>query len=150
MRPEVDTIDRQWEDLRQRFNRKGVLLPSRHDFKFVGIVRSIFLAKLGKSVGWKYQQFWPAAHHVPDAEKPSLWLFVDALRHYGRLAGMEQQDAKGRWAEKMAKWAEGVASGSSDYQEEHRFDSALRLAFPELAGLIPQPQHYTEDDPPPF
>ncbi len=42
---------------------------SRHDFKFVGMVRSIFLAKLGRAVGWKYQQFWPAAHHVPDAEK---------------------------------------------------------------------------------
>ncbi len=40
-------------------------------------------------------------------KKPSLWLFVKALRHYGRLAGIEQQDNKGRWAEKMAKWAEG-------------------------------------------
>ena len=150
VRPDVDTVDRQWEDLCQRFNRKGVLLPSRHDFKFVGMLRSIFLAKLGRAVGWKYQQFWPAVHHVPDAEKPSLWLFVEALRHYGRLAVIEQQDTKGRWAEKMAKWAEGVASGSSDYQEEHRFDSALRLAFPELAELIPELEQFNEDDPPPF
>lgn len=150
LRPDVDTIDRQWEDLRQRFNRKGVQLPSRHDFKFVGMVRSIFLAKLGRAVGWKYQQFWPAAHHVPDAEKANLWLFVEALRHYGRLAGIEQQDTKGRWAEKMAKWGEGVASGSSDYREEHCFDSALRLAFPELTGLIPEFEQFKEDDPPPF
>lgn len=150
VRPDVATIDRQWEDLRQRFSRKGVQLPSRHDLEFVGMLRSIFLAKLGRAVGWKYQQFLPAVHHVPDAEKPSLWLFVKALRHYGRLAGIEQQDTKSRWADKMAKWDEGVASGSLDYREEHRFDGTLRLIFPELAELIPEPDHYTEDDPPPF
>lgn len=150
VRPDVATIDRQWEDLRHRFGRKGVQLPSRHDFEFVGMLRSVFLAKLGRAVGWKYQQFLPAVHHVPDAEKPSLWLFVEALRNYGRLARIEQQDTKHRWAEKMAKWDEGVASGRSDYREEHRFDGALRLVFPELAGLIPELDHYTEDDPPPF
>lgn len=149
-RPDVATIDRHWEDLRLRFAKQAVQLPSRHDFAFVGIVRSVFLAKLGRAVGWKYQQFWPAAHHVPDAEKPSLWLFIEALRHYGRLAGIEQQDTKGRWAEKMAKWKEGVASGNSAYREEHRFDGMLRLAFPELAGLIPAPDYFDEDDPPPF
>jgi len=149
-RPDLDTVDRQWEDLGARFQRHGVSLPSRHDFTFVGMLRSVFLAKLGRSVGWKYQQFWPAAHHVHDAEKQALWLFVGALRHYGRLAELERLDAKGRWAEKMVKWEDGQAAGDQAYAPEHRYNGALRLAFPELADLIPEPEHFDEDDPPPF
>jgi hypothetical protein len=151
-RPDLAEIDRQWEGLRLRFQRQGTRLPSRHDYAFVGILRSVFLAKLGRAVGWKYQLFWPAAHHVHDAEKPGLWLFNEALRHYGRLADLERQDAKGKWAEKIAKWKDGIAAGDEAYQEEYRFNGALRLAFPELAPFIPEPEHdyYDEDDPPPF
>lgn len=151
-RPDLATVDLQWEDLASRFALRGVRLPSRHDYDFIGILRSVFLAKLGRAVGWKYQKFWPAAHHVPDAEKPSLWLLIEALRHYGRLAELERQDNYGKWAEKMAKWQDGIASGDEAYQEEHRFDGTLRLAFPELSTAIPVTagEFYDEDDPPPF
>jgi len=151
-RPDLTEIDRQWDDLRERFARRGVRLPSRHDYAFVGILRSVFLAKLGRAVGWKYQQFWPAAHHVHDAEKPSLWLFMAALRHYGRLGDLERQDSKRRWAEKVLNWTRGTAAYDPEFAEEHRYDSALRLAFPELARFIPDVKRndFNEDDPPPF
>lgn len=150
-RPDLDTVDWQWDALRGRFEREGVALPSRHDDAFVGVLRSLYLAKLGRSVGWRYKELWPAAHHVHDAEKSSLWLFVPALRHYGRLAGLEAEDRKGRWAEKMARWEDGVATGDRAYAPEHRYDAALRLIFPELSALIPDPgPEYDEDDPPPF
>lgn len=151
-RPDLTEIDRQWEDLAGRFSAQGARLPSRHDYDFVGLLRSVFLAKLGRAVGWKYQQFWPAAHHVHDAEKPCLWLFIAALRHYGRMADLEHLDAKGKWAEKMAKWQDGINAEDAAYREEHRFDGALRLAFPELAPFITvtASEYFDEDDPPPF
>lgn len=151
VRPDLDTVDRQWDDLRGRFAREGVHLPSRHDDAFVGMLRTLYLARLGRSVGWRYTELWPAAHHVHDAEKASLWLFIPALQHYGRLAGLEQEDKRGRWVEKMAKWEHGVANGDSAYAPEHRYDAALLLIFPELSALIPDPgPEYDEDDPPPF
>ena len=102
-------------------------------------------------MGWRYTEFWPAAHHVHDAEKSSLWLFIPALQHFGRLAELELQDKNRRWAEKMAKWEGGVAAGDSAYAPEHRFDGALRLIFPELSALIPDPEpDFDEDDSPPF
>ena len=151
-RPDVPTLSREWDDLQRRFASQGARLPSRHDDQFVGIVRSVFLAKLGRAVGWRYQQFWPAAHHVHDAEKPSLWLFIEALRHYRRLGDLEQQDAKGRWAEKMSRWKEGRASSDAAYVEQHGFDGALRLAFPELGPYVPEAEreYFNEDDLPPF
>ncbi len=138
--------------MQRRFVLLGARLPSRHDDEFVGLVRAVLLAKLGKAVGWRYQQFWPAVHHVHDAEKPSLWLFIEALRHYGRLGEIERQDAKGRWAEKMSKWESGRTSGDAAYAEEHRFDGAMRQAFPELVAFIPEAEreYFNEDDPPPF
>jgi len=151
-RPNVPTLSREWDALQRRFATHGARLPSRHDDEFVGLVRSVFLAKLGRAVGWRYQQLWPAVHHVHDAEKPSLWVFIEALRHYGRLGDLEQQDAKGRWAEKMSRWEEGRAAADAAYLEQHRFDGALRLAFPELAPYVTGvgTEHFSEDDPPPF
>jgi hypothetical protein len=115
-------------------------------------MRSVLLAKLGKAVGWRYQSIWPAAHHVHDAEKGVLWLFMAALRHYGHLVELERQDSKGRWAEKVAKWGRGVASGDAAFVEEHRYDGVVRLAFPELAPYVPEMarEYFTKDDPPPF
>lgn len=151
-RPDLEALSKQWSALQLRFAEAGVRLPSRHEDTFFGMLRSVFLAKLGRAVGWRYQTLWPAAHHVHDAEKPSLWLFMAALRHYGRLAELESQDSKGRWAEKVAKWSRGVASGDAAFVEEHRYDGVLRLAFPELAACVPEVARdfFTEDDPPPF
>lgn len=151
-RPEVATLSLQWNALQQRFAEQGVRLPSRHEDSFIGLMRSVLLAKLGKAVGWRYQSLWPAAHHVHDAEKGGLWLFMAALRHYGRLAELESQDSKGRWAEKVAKWSCWVASGDAAFVEEHRYDGVLRLAFPELASYVPDVarDYFTRDDPPPF
>jgi len=151
-RPDVPTLSRAWDDLQRRFASEGARLPSRHDDQFVGIVRSVFLAKLGKAVGWRYQQFWPAAHHVHDAEKPGLWLFMTSLGHYGRLAEIERQDTKGRWADKVSKWTCGTEAGDEAFTEEHRYDGVIRLAFPELAPFVPEVEreYFNEDDPPPF
>lgn len=150
--PDVPVLIEQWESLQRRFAVQGARLPSRHDDQFVGFVRSVFLAKLGKAVGWRYQQFWPAIHHVHDAEKPALWLFIEALRHYGRMTDLERQDNKGRWTEKMAKLEDGRATGDLAYAEDHRFDDALRLAFPELAPFLPEAEreYFNPGDPPPF
>lgn len=151
-RPDVATISQEWSALQIRFQGEGVRLPSRHEDTFVGLMRSILLAKFGKAVGWRYQALWPAAHHVHDAEKPCLWLFMAALGHYRRLAEIEAQDAKGRWADKVSKWTHGTASGDPAFKEEHRYDGVVRVAFPELADLVPEVEreYFTEDDLPPF
>lgn len=134
--PPVQELDRQWTELSVLFARQGVALPSRTDFDFKDMLRTLYLAKLGKAVGWAYQQFWPAVHHVPDAEKQNLWVFVPALQHYGRLDAIEAEDRRGKWAFKMSLWKEGVAAGDAGYLENHKFDSVVRLIFPELAGKM--------------
>lgn len=148
---ETETANR-WNALRQRFTKEGVRLPFRHDEAFVGLLRSLLLAKLGKAVGWRYKSLFPAAHHVHDAQKQALWIFMQALHHYGRLTEIEQQDGKGRWAEKIAKWERGVANNDPVFREDHRFDAFVRLAFPELAPYVPITafESFDADDPPPF
>lgn len=151
-RPDVPTLNLKWSELQRRFASEGARLPSRHDDEFVGVIRSVFLAKLGRAAGWRYQQFWPAAHHVHDAEKSALWIFIEALRHFDRIADLERQDTKRRWAEKMARWEAGRASRDPAYVEQHRFDDVLRLAFPELTPYLPEVEreYFNEDDLPPF
>lgn len=150
--PDLSIISLQWSALQLRFAEAGVRLPSRHEDSFIDLMRSLFLAKLGRAVGWRYQTLWPAAHHVHDAVKPSLWIFMAALQHYDRLAGLESQDAKGRWAEKVESWTRGVATGEVAFAEDHRYDGVLRLVFPELADFIPEVEreYFNEDDMPPF
>src|SRR5690606_3008514 len=97
-RPELGEMDRQWRELGALFSRHGAPLPSWGDWDFKSLMRCLLLAKFGRAVGWEYTQFWPAAHHVHDAEKRYLWIFIPALRHYGRLAELEAMDKKGKWA----------------------------------------------------
>lgn len=131
-RPELAEMDRQWRELGALFSRHGAALPSWGDWDFKNLMRCLFLAKFGRAVGWEYTQFWPAAHHVHDAEKRYLWIFIPALRHYGRLAELEAMDKKGKWAWKMDAWRRGQDAGDPAFAEEHRFDDVARLIFPEL------------------
>lgn len=150
--PDLQNISDQWRALQLRFAEVGVRLPSRHEDAFIDLIRSLFLAKLGRSVGWRYQTLWPAAHHVHDAVKPSIWIFMAALKHYGRLNELERQDAKGRWADKVASWLRGSAAGDPIYAEDHRYDGVVRIAFPDLSALVPEVEreYFNEDDFPPF
>lgn len=81
-----------------------------------------------------------------------MWIFIEALRHFDRIADLERRDTRGRWAEKMARWAAGLASRDPAYVEQHRFDGVLRLAFPELTPYLPEVEreYFNEDDLPPF
>jgi hypothetical protein len=138
-RPEIAELDRKWEELTRLFDRNQVSLAARYDQDFKSVMRVLYLAKLGRAVGWDYKQFWPAAHHVFDAEKPFLWIFIPALNHYGRLVELEAMDRKGKWAWKMDAWGRGTTTGDASYNENHRFDEQLRLIFPELAHLMVEP-----------
>lgn len=136
-RPEVPVLNREWEDLGRRCLEKGWVLPSRHDDDFIALMRALYSAKHGASVGWNYKDLWGVAHRVHDAHKRLLWLVIPALAHYGRLGAIEAQDNHGKWAGKMSDWQEGVAMGAPAYLENHRFDAIVVLAFPELTALIP-------------
>jgi len=145
-------MSEKWNALRLRFSKQGARLPSRYESAFAGMVRALFLAKLGRAIGWRYQTLWPAVHHVHDAHKPTLWIFMPALAHYGRLAEIEQQDTGGKWAEKVRKWERGAASARPEFQECHRYDEVIRLIFPELATFLPdgEVEPFDNDEPPPF
>lgn len=131
-RPDLAEISEQWAGLRKRFARNGVDLPSRHDDDFKGVLRAIYLAKFGCGVGWGYKELSPGAHHVHDAEKKFLWIFLPALRRFGRLEEIEGLDRWGKWALKMSLWEDGRKSADPAFEEEHRFDAVLRLIFPEV------------------
>jgi hypothetical protein len=137
LRPELDELDRQWADLVALFGRHGAHLPSGWgDWDFKSLMRVVYLAKFGRAVGWEYTQFWPAAHHVHDAEKRYLWIFIPALRHFERLAGLEAMDRKGKWAWKMDALERGREQADPAFKEDHQFDGVLRLIFPELTSYF--------------
>jgi len=125
-----DEIDAKWRRLQDAFARVRVNLPSRHHAPLMGLLRALYSAKRGASVGWGYERFWDAAHHVFDAERSFLWIFYPALHVYERLADLEAQDKRGKWRRKVEDWekAPGV--------EEHAFDPLIQEAFPELAAHL--------------
>lgn len=135
--PDAPTLNRDWAGLQRRCMSKGVLLPSRRDVAFRNLIRILYLAKLGCSVGWHYPEFWGAAHRVHDAHKPLLWIFISALRHYGRLSGLEAMDHHGKWAWKMNDWKDGIATRDPQFEEDHCFDDVIGIAFPEISHLVP-------------
>ena len=59
----------------------------------------------------------------------------------------QQQDKKGKWKQKMAKWESGMLRQDPVYSEQHDFDDSLLLIFPELSYLIPESDElYNIDD----
>lgn len=137
-RPKDGVLIQEWAGLQRRCAQEGVALPDYFDDAFRSLMRALYSAKHGKSVGWRYIDLWGAAHRVHDAHKPFLWLFMPALSHYGRLEALEASDRKGNWAAKVYDWHQGYERNAPAYFENHAFDAATRLAFPELAHLIPE------------
>lgn len=121
-------IDTEWQALQEAFRRRRINLPSRHYDPLVGLLRALYSAKHGASVGWRYARFWDAAHHIFDAERPFLWIFYSALQVYRRLNGLEAMDKSGKWRHKVQAWQ------SLTTPENHVFDSLIEEAFPELAA----------------
>lgn len=136
-RPKDVALIQQWDELRRRCIEVDVALPDYSDDAFRSLMRALYSAKHGKSVGWRYADLWGAAHRVHDAHKPFLWLFMPALSHYGRLEALEAGDRKGNWAAKVYDWHQGVERSAPAYFENHAFDEIAKLAFPELAHLMP-------------
>lgn len=130
--PAPAECDRAWASLESTFETYNAWLPPRRDWAFRDALRVLYLAKLGRAVGWRYASLWPAAHHVFDAHKPLLWIFLPALERYGRLQEIEAADRRGAWAAKLYDWRQGVAAGDAAYAPDHRYDEPLRLVFPEL------------------
>ena len=129
-RPSLIEIDTRWRALQDAFARCRVNLPSRHHDPLVGLLRALYSAKHGASVGWRYERFWDAAHHVFDAEQAFGWIFYPALQVYGRLATLEAQDKSGKWRRKVETWQ------GSNISEDHTFDPLIQEAFPELAAHL--------------
>lgn len=137
-KPDYTIANEAWVVFQREFATQGARLPPRSDYDFIDVMRTMLLAKLGKAVGWGYKDFKAAAHHVHDDKQRYLWMFVPALRHYGRLADIEREDKNGKWQTKMMKWKEGVLRHEQTFEEDHRFNNVLRRVFPELAYLIPE------------
>ena len=129
-RPSLDEVDAKWRALQDAFAMRRVSLPSRHHDPLVGLLRALYSAKHGASVGWRYARLWDVAHHVFDAERPFLWIFYPALQVYGRLAELEAQDKSGKWRRKVEAWQ------SVNILENHAFDPLIQEAFPELAAHL--------------
>lgn len=140
-RPDVPALNRKWEELGRRARQAGWALPSRHDEDFRSLLRALYSAKLGASVGWSYNSLWGVAHGIHDFLKGFLWIFLPALEHYGRLRHLEAQDRNGRWAKKMDDWKRGAAAAAPAYGQDHRFNDAIRNAFPDLTHLVPEHRH---------
>lgn len=130
-RPAIQIMDAQWSSLRGLFRKKDVNLPeSWSDPPMVCLLRAVYSAKLGESVGWEFPFFWNTAHHVMSIYPQFAWIFHVALQFHGRLHALEAQDKHGKWKKKVEDWR-------AKYPDEnHDFDPLILEAFPDLAAQV--------------
>lgn len=122
-------MDAQWAVLQDRLRKQGVNLPGSWAYHpLVDLLRALYSAKLGESVGWDFPRFWNAAHHVMSAHSSFAWIFYAALVCYGRLPALEAQDKHGKWKKKVSDWRAMSAS------ENHDYDPLILEVFPDLAA----------------
>ena len=144
-------VNREWAALQRYAASKGANLPAFHSRSFQTLMRALYSAKLGKSVGWRFGELWGVAMHV-FAQAPQFFgLLVWALDHYGHTAYLEEHGSNGTWAGKIRAWEGSIQAGEPFFEHDPQHDRIVALAFPELAEFVSDnaPDYFLMD-PAPF
>lgn len=128
-----------WAWLRQQLESRGLELPAYHFSEpgFANLWRALMSAKAGKPDGWKYKSLVEVAHHLFEVWPGYLTLFSKALRTYGNLDLLAEQDTSGKWKPKVERLRASLDAGEPTFQPSYKSKRLIVFMFPELA---PKPQ----------
>ena len=124
-----------WERLRERFRRRGILLPNDPNRGGAPghLLNALYSAREGHPVGWRFRKLIEVAHRIAGGHPDLLRAFRHALTVYGRAEHIRREDREGRWRRKAEKYKPLLAANSPEYEPDRRFDSLIDFLFPELA-----------------
>lgn len=128
--------DSQWHSLQARFAERGVSLP-RYPSGSSGpmaLLDTLYTAREGHPVGWRYENVVKVAHHVFDKHKGHLWAFKLMLSAHGRGAQILAEDTTRNWCGKKVKtYLAAWASGAPEFAPDRTYDDLVAFLFPEIA-----------------
>lgn len=131
--------DTAWLSLRKRFSERGVTLP-RYPGEAKGLtpfLDTLYTAREGRPVGWRYESLVKVAHHVFDKHKGHLWAFKLMLAAHGRGPQIVAEDATRKWRDvKVPAYRKAWAEGNPDFAPERAFDGLVAFLFPEKAAEL--------------
>lgn len=130
-----------WLTLRERFKERGLSLP-HYPTEVNGLralLDTLYTAKKGKPIGWRYADLVKVAHHVEDRHKGFLWPFKLMLKAHGRGPQILALDTTKKWRDKVKRYTTAWANlGDTLYQPDRRFDDLVVFLFPEIATELTQ------------
>jgi hypothetical protein len=130
-----DNYDKeQWRQLRTGFRAKGIRLPERpHSGDGpVYLLNALYSAREGVPIGSKHFTLIQVAHNIADGHKMYLRIFMCAVKAYGRVSMIVDQDRTGKWKSKVDLIKHKYNSGHQDFEHDSRFDALARFLFPEV------------------
>lgn len=126
----------QWHSLQARFAERGVSLP-RYPSGSSGpmaLLDTLYTAREGHPVGWRYENVVKVAHHVFDKHKGHLWAFKLMLSAHGRGSQILAEDTTRNWCGKKVKtYLAAWASGAPEFAPDRTYDDLVAFLFPEIA-----------------
>ena len=124
-----------WSDLRERFEVRGIELPT---YPGVGrglhaLLDTLYSVREGHMVGWRYENLVNLAHNVFERHKDLLWVFKLMLAAHKRGADIVRWDPTRKWRSKVAIYREAWASSDEAFAHDSTWDDLVALLFPEIA-----------------
>lgn len=127
----------QWHSLQARFAKRGVSLP-RYPSGSPGpmaLLDTLYTAREGHPVGWRYENIVKVAHHVFDKHKGHLWPFKLMLAAQGRGPQVVAEDTTKNWRNnKVRTYLAAWVSGAPDFAPDRTYDDLVAFLFPEIAS----------------
>lgn len=138
-RTEVIRHEREWDDLRQRFQQRGIALPDNH-YEVAPLLNSVYSARdiqTDQLVGWRYKNLLELAHHLYAQHKSVLWPYRLALQAFDRGPMMRELDTKEQWRrKKVPRYLLAIANDDPIYRPPGCAASLLAVLFPAMADAL--------------
>lgn len=130
---------RTWGQLRRECEIEGLRLPPWTNKLPWSLLQALYSAKFGGPFGWNLETLTKCAHYVVTRRPAYLRYFYSALQAYHREEQIRSEDASGKWQEKVDKFVPLLRSGLSEYAADLEHEDLVRLLFPEIFPLRPEP-----------
>lgn len=127
-----------WKDLRERFQLRGIDLPSHPGMGrgLYSLLDTLYTVREGRMVGWRYENLVKLAHGVFDRHKGMLWAFKLMLAAHGRGPEISRLDSTRKWRAKVAIYREAWSSGNEEFDHDPTWDDLAAFLFPEISGKL--------------
>lgn len=129
--------DETWDEFRESFLQHGIRLP-QHPKDLNGLIKALYSAKAGKTVGWLHPKLISVAHTVHGSHPHALQPFLAALSVYGRNAQIKKEDNPkpgekvGKWEAKLATCRAAKTNGDTSFNRNRANDPLIAFLFPEV------------------